>query len=369
MTLCTPLFASEKNKDEPGWLDKLMDKVGSGDEYDPEKIIDFGILPGPFYTPEMKLGIGIAAIGLYKTDREDEEDRLSTLSISGFASVTGAIGLQVVNNTFFDRDRFRLFIDGMIYDAPEKYWGIGYEQNSNDDIEEDYTNVSFGITPRFYIRILEKLYVGAGGNFERNQAKDTESDGLFYQDNPHGTKVKNCGVSYHMMSDTRDFIPNSYKGYLLNLDYYDYKKKLGSDSDYSVTEFTANKYFAVHKSNILAAQAYVRSCDGDVPWSQLSKIGGAQQMRGYWEGRYRDKRMITTQLEYRHKLPGRHGVVAWIGAGMIAPSFNDFDKDEILPNCGVGYRLAFKYRSNVRLDLGFGKNGEIGFYFNVNEAF
>ena len=61
-------------------------------------------------------------------------------------------------------------------------------------------------------------------------------------------------------------------------------------------------------------------------------------------------------------------LILGVGAGAIAPSFDDFHSDQILPNAGIGYRLAFKYRSNVRLDLGFGKN-EIGFYFNVNEAF
>ena len=252
ITLHSTVLASDEKIGEPGWLDNLMDKVGSGDEYNPEKIIDFGILPGPFYTPEMEIGIGIAAIGLYKTDRDDEEERISTLSISGFASITKAIGLKVENNSFFNRDQFRLFIDATVIDAPEKYWGIGYEQNSNDDICEEYTNVSFSLAPRFYVRLLDKLYVGAGGDFISSHAEDTVPGGLFHQDNPHGTTVNSSGVSFHLMSDTRDFIPNPYKGYLLNADYYEYKKDFGSDSNYSVTELTANKYWAVHENNIIA---------------------------------------------------------------------------------------------------------------------
>lgn len=363
-----PACASETNGAIRNWMDGFLESMGSGDDFDPEKLIDFGFLPGPFYTPEMKLGLGLAAVGLYSTNREDEQERISTISISGFASVTSAIGLKMVNQTFFDRDQVRLFVDGIIFDAPEKYWGIGYDQNSDDDNREDYTNITYQISPRVYYRLFNALHVGTGWDYIDTSAKDTEAGGLFFQDNPHGTDVQSSGYSLHIMSDTRDFIPNPYKGHFLNLDFYDYKPSFGSDSDYSVTEFTGNKYWATQENNILAFQVFMRSADDDVPWNRLSKIGGAFQMRGYWEGRYRDKKMITTQLEYRRNLDWRHGVVAWIGAGAIAPTVRDFDSNQILPNAGIGYRLAFKYRSNVRLDLGFGKN-EIGFYFNVNEAF
>ena len=40
-----------------------------------------------------------------------------------------------------------------------------------------------------------------------------------------------------------------------------------------------------------------------------------------------------------------------------------------LPNYGIGYRWEFKNRVNVRLDYGFGKKGQSGFLFNINEAF
>ena len=36
---------------------------------------------------------------------------------------------------------------------------------------------------------------------------------------------------------------------------------------------------------------------------------------------------------------------------------------------GIGYRWEFKKNVNVRLDYGFGKNGQSGFIFNINEAF
>lgn len=367
-TVPHPAHGREQGESLRDRVDGFLETLGSGEGYDPEKLIDFGILPGPFYTPEMELGIGIAAIGLYKTDRHDEHERISTLSISGFASITGAVGLNVTNQSFFSRDRLRLFVNGLVFDAPDKYWGVGYETNADDANDEDYTHISYQASPRVYLRLVDALYIGTGWDVQYSHARDTAPGGLFHQGNPHGTKVCSSGYSFHLMSDTRDFIPNPFTGHLLNLDHYAYGTNLGSDTDHTVTELTGSTYWAPQAKTILAVQGFIRSASGDVPWSDLSKIGGASRMRGYWEGRYRDKKMVTAQIEYRRRLAWRHGIVGWVGAGAIAPSFGKFKSDEILPNAGVGYRLAFKDRSNVRLDLGFGKN-EIGFYFNVNEAF
>ena len=57
------------------------------------------------------------------------------------------------------------------------------------------------------------------------------------------------------------------------------------------------------------------------------------------------------------------------GAGNVFPSFSGFKWGHTLPNYGIGYRWEFKNRVNVRLDYGFGKKGQSGFLFNINEAF
>lgn len=51
------------------------------------------------------------------------------------------------------------------------------------------------------------------------------------------------------------------------------------------------------------------------------------------------------------------------------PKFADLRMKHVLPNFGVGYRWEFKKNVNVRLDYGFGKHGQKGFIFNINEAF
>lgn len=62
-----------------GWLNKL----GASDNFNASKGIDWGVMPGPFYTPELGLGIGTAVVGMYRPDPNDTVSQNSTLTLSG----------------------------------------------------------------------------------------------------------------------------------------------------------------------------------------------------------------------------------------------------------------------------------------------
>ena len=108
---------------------------------------------------------------------------------------------------------------------------------------------------------------------------------------------------------------------------------------------------------------------GDPSWGMMSMIGNSFSMRGYYEGRYRDKHKIEAQVELRQDFWKRCGVAIWGGAGTVFNKFSAMRFDRLLPNWGLGFRWEFKKNSNIRLDYGFGKSGISGFVFNINEAF
>ena len=61
--------------------------------------------------------------------------------------------------------------------------------------------------------------------------------------------------------------------------------------------------------------------------------------------------------------------MVWAGLGTVFGKFSQLRAYKLLPNAGIGYRWEFKKDVNVRLDYGFGKGGQNGFIFNINEAF
>jgi hypothetical protein len=97
-----------------GWIDKILNKLSASKQVDLSHGIDWGVLPGPFYNPEMGFGIGAAAIGLYKPKNAEEDTQLSTVNIHGFATTTGALGIGVDNNTFFADDSYRFVFSGAL---------------------------------------------------------------------------------------------------------------------------------------------------------------------------------------------------------------------------------------------------------------
>ncbi|ABV85648.1 BamA/TamA family outer membrane protein [Shewanella pealeana] len=363
----------QEDKASQGWLEDFLQTLGADGEFDPDKLIDFSYLPGPFYNPEMDLGVGISAVGLYQYDPDDEVSQLSSLVINGLASTNGALGVAVANKTFINQDQQRFYLNAEVFDAPDVFYGVGYDTNHQEGNRVEFNQRIISINPMLLQRMSPTSFVGIGFDFSYADASkinlldsDVDSDvdiGILDESS------RSVGLNLLLNHDSRDNVLNPQSGRILEIDATFYRQYLGSKTDFDVYNALYSEYMQTGRGeDILAWQVRGRFTSGDVPWDQLSKAGGGDLLRGYTSGRYRDKQMLMTQVEYRLNLPGRHGMVFWGGAGVIADDVSEFDANKILPNGGVGYRFEVKPRVNLRLDMAFG-DGDSGFYFNVNEAF
>ncbi len=94
-------------------------------------------------------------------------------------------------------------------------------------------------------------------------------------------------------------------------------------------------------------------------------------MRGYYEGRYRDKFLMLMQLEYRHMFAKRFGFAVFGGAGNVSEDMLSYNLKDIKYNYGGGLRFRFneEEKVNLRVDIGIGADGNSGIYFGIEEAF
>ncbi|MBY5992566.1 BamA/TamA family outer membrane protein [Ferrimonas balearica] len=356
------------------WFEQLLEDLGADGGFDPEKGIDWSVMPGPFYTPEMSLGIGVSTVGLYLPDSAGENAQPSSITLNGFGSVNGSVGVTIANRNFLRDDSLRFYIDAEIYDAPDVYYGVGVDSGRSAANKTDFELTSYSFAPQALMRVLPSTYVGAGFSLRANKAREVEpttpgalparGDGAAFPE-----KSFSSGMTFHIVHDSRDFILNPSEGRLLQADLAVYDDVFGSDHDFQKLTLNYSDYLALESiPGILAWQWLGEFNHGDVPWDQLAKLGGGTRLRGYEAGRYRDRQMTLAQVEYRQPLAGRHGMVYWVGAGTLADKASDLGSEKWLHSVGVGYRFEIKQRVNVRLDMGFG-NGESGFYFAVNEAF
>jgi hypothetical protein len=126
------------------------------------------------------------------------------------------------------------------------------------------------------------------------------------------------------------------------------------------------------ENQVLAYDAYFCATGGKPPFYGNCIYGTNNELRGYVAGKYFDRYMVTSQLEYRLALPMRFGIVAFGGIGEAFPGGDQllFRNNNFLPSGGGGLRfqLSKKYHVNLRADIAQGTDGHT-FSLGIGEAF
>lgn len=346
---------------------RIADYLSKSDKPDPTKKIDFGFLGGPHYSSDAGLGIGLVASGLYSMDRADTLLPQSNLSLYSDVTTKGFMLIGLRGNNIFPQKKYRMDYRLYVYTFPSYFWGIGYDNGDNDANKSKYKRFKMELMGRFQFRLSQNSYLGPMARFQLVRAHDLEDRApVLLEGEDKLVRDYSAGVSYTY--DTRDFMLNAYRGWFVQFDLLFNPRFLGNTYGYTTTDLTVSTYRKIWKGGVLAGEFHARQSFGDVPWSMLAEIGSSNRMRGYYEGRYRDKNVIEGQVELRQRVWKRHGLAAWAGLAEVYPKYSALSWNKILPNAGIGYRWEFKQRVNVRLDYGFTRNGG-GFLFNINEAF
>ncbi|KXI21413.1 BamA/TamA family outer membrane protein [Photobacterium sanguinicancri] len=355
------------------WLNQMLLELGADGQFNPDKGVDWSVMPGPFYTPEKKFGIGVSAVGLYKPDLADTVTQPSSVTINGFGSINGAYGLSFSNTNYLAHDKYRLFIDAELMDSPDVFYGVGMNAGLNND-RVDYTRRTYAASVKGLLQVMQYTYVGLGIEFSKNEASDAEIEDpqkpwVGQSQAGFPDQQFSAGVTMSLAYDSRDFALNASQGRLVKLDYTHFSASLGSDHEFDRVAVNYSDYYSPDLlDGVIAWQALLEANFGDVSWDQMALLGGGSALRGYEQGHYRDRNMMISQVEYRQPIGGRHGMVYWVGAGTLSDQLSELGQEKWLTTVGVGYRFEIKQRVNLRLDMGFG-NGESGFYFAINEAF
>lgn len=367
----TPMAAESDNDTmtvvkKTGFMTRLMNYFNDANKNKKHKKFDFSIIGGPHYSTDTKLGIGLVAAGLYNTDRRDSLLPPSNVSLFSDISTVGFYMLGIRGNHIMPKDRYRIDYTVYFYSFPSDFWGIGHDMGDNNGNKSEMDRWQARIKASLLVRLADNLYAGPTLMYDYVKATDIERPELL-----GGMDTRtSCGAAgFSVVYDSRDVLTNPHRGARVAISQLFRPRFIAGDYTFSTTDIAATCYRQVWDSGILAAEMRGVFNYGNTPWSLMAMLGGSNSMRGYYEGRYRDKNLMTAQLELRQHVWRRNGITLWVGAGSVFSRFGDLRTDRILPNYGIGYRWEFKKDVNVRLDYGFGKNGQSGFLFNINEAF
>lgn len=351
-----------------GVIGKVVEYFEKADDVKPLDKFDISFIGGPDINSTTGIGIGLCGSGLYHLCPSDTTLQQSSITITGEATHKGMFSANIKNDNFFPRDRFRSHAELKLTTFRNQFWGFGYVQNDNDANESLFTQNEIEFKGYFAFRMAQNLYMGPALYYDFRSADRCDD---LSQQLLSGVRRREsvAAVGVTLSYDTRDLIHDAHRGMYVNLEQRVSPSVFNTGGTFTTTDFQLCGYQPIWRGCVLAGELHTKiNCGNRIPWSQFGLVGSNERMRGYYQGRYRDRNIVEAQLEFRQHLWKRFGMVWWVAAANVFQDQHTWKLNQTLPNYGLGLRWRFKPGVNVRIDYGFTRNGS-GLVFCVNEAF
>ncbi|AEV98817.1 hypothetical protein A4D02_09725 [Niastella koreensis] len=307
---------------------------------------------------------------------------LSTIYFTPWFTLSGKFVLPFRNQVWLPNNALLLKGDTRFMIYPQYTWGIGGHTNENEKILLEYNYL------RLYHSCLKKIrknfFLGAGYDldFHFNNRLGNDSSALatipfFDYTKEYHQSTTSSGPVINFLIDSRRNATNPPRGFYLSVDYRFNPEFLGSTYNWQSAFIDVRKYFSFSKyrQNILACWSYYWTVtNGRAPYLDLPSIGWDyynSSGRGFEQNRYRGKRLLYFESEYRRDLSpnGFWGFVVFANAHTVS----EYEGNAFVywhPAAGAGLRIKFNKisRTNIGIDVGVSKN-YTGIYLSLGEAF
>ena len=353
-------------------IEKQKDTLTKFDKFNKKAEAFFKIFPVPIinYTQEAGTTIGLSKFNAFHPVKKDTISLPSKISGLVSFSSAGRIKVAISNDFLLEENKYVILSRFYYIKQPDYLLGIGNDV-SIDDIEK-VTTERIKFNTNALIRVKNNLYVGIAFDITDYIEVETDSTSFLIEDMVTGLEGgTDVGLGAAVVLDSRDNRYNAHSGMFIKSSFLIFNKSLGSAYQFNKLELDVRKYFSPWLNHVIAIQATATSLHGDVPFYDLALLGGANKMRGYYEGALRDNVLVDSQVEYRMPVWKIFGIVGWLGTGRVADDYSNLSIDGFWLSYGGGLRIKVDSENdiNLRIDMGYGPNGINGLYINFAEAF
>ncbi|TAL29598.1 MAG: hypothetical protein EPN93_21150 [Spirochaetes bacterium] len=333
---------------------------------------EWGYLPFaiPFYLPETSVGIGWAFLVFHNPDLSDPSLKPDEYSLYGAVTIKNQQTVGVSADRYFDRNKYRLSTRLDFSRFPNVFWGLGPDTHGDDD--EDFTDIMTNFQGSFAVRLAKNLYAGPAVNLLYDDMMKTEKGGLLDSGKiPGGDGTHASGMGAVVTWDSRDSVFYPYRGVYLDVKALAHLDEAGSEYDFRKLEADARAFLRIYGEMVLALQSVAKLSWGTVPFQSMPRLGGDQIMRGYFDGRFRDRDLVAAQAEIRYPIFWRFAGTAFMSAGQVAPSLHEMSAHNVKYAGGAGLRFIAEKSEHIalRFDAGVDGDGNVNFYVIIKEAF
>ncbi|MDN3669233.1 BamA/TamA family outer membrane protein [Echinicola jeungdonensis] len=365
--IVSPIFTQEnKEINDEGLIDKAFNTA--------EELVDWAstdswtFIPALTYSPETSWGIGARTIKVFRatSTKSDGDLRPSTLPITFLYTLENQAIFTSELELWKDENKDYLHARLELTDYPFKFYGIGNELRQEN--EEDYASRYIYFHLQYQRELLKGFYLGPRYEFRADNIYYKIPEGLLESGNiPGSNHPRLSGLGITANFDTRDNIFQPSGGSFHQFSWMSFQSFLGGNFTFNQYQLDLRKYIRIFDRHVIAMQSWWSFTYGNPPFQHLSLIGGSDIMRGYFEGRYRDRQAMVYQAEYRMPVYRKLGLVFFGSAGQVAPQFRNYSFDRFRYGGGFGFRYRLNDEGlNIRLDIAFGD--QKAFYFGLNEV-
>lgn len=355
------------------WFRKYINSIIS--DTTAEDKAQFLWYPTVAYAPETRWELGFSTLMVYYA-KGDVRNRLSEVNGFSFYTFENQYGFWFDHALYSHQDKYFFLGKIRIQSFPLLYHGIGHNTPGDYAARVDANQIT--IRERVLRKVVKNFFIGLETELNRiSRVNFKPSSSTTQLDLPLGSQgSSNLGVGFGVVYDNRHNVLNVRNGTFAEAAFMRYHKRMLSDFDFTtfLTDFRIFRPIA-GKNVVFAAQAFSQFNFGDVPFNQLSLLGGESLMRGYYLGRFRDRKQVATQVEIRFlplplRFTKRLGAAIFGGAGNVFSSFDQFSTKQMIWSGGAGLRFLVFPKKDVytRFDVAFTRE-KPGFYFFIGEAF
>lgn len=372
--LCLSFLHTTAQEKKSLWEHKLIKRFISS-EKDSSRSAGFVVVPALGYAPETGLEFGLAGVYNFYLNKADTTIRTSNATFIGTFTTERQTNLKLESDIWTTGNLYHYNGELRFRDFPFNYYGIGHSTHQAD--EDMLVLRLIRIRLEGQRRLAPNYYAGLNFAFEDYGFSDKEPGGIYDTQAPDGNiGGTHIALGISQSYDTRDINTYTTKGYYVHVKYAYSPGLWGGDSfkgNLLETDFRA--FFPLTGQLTLGLNANYKTTFGSrIPFYVYPELGGDMMMRGYYNGRYRDRNLLAAQTELRYRFHPRIGVAAFAGTGSTYR--NGFQNARFIPSYGGGLRYFFdlEHNSSIRLEYGVGEQrpGEKrqgGFYLSLSEAF
>jgi len=332
-------------------------------------------LPVLGYSQETELEFG--ATGIYSFYVNKADTNIFTSNINAVTSFTTEkqINLKLETDVWTTGNDFHYIAAIRYKKYPFNYYGIGDQTLVSDKAMLIQKFIQFNL--ELEKKIVRSYYAGINAKFENFDFKNEGQNDSFDPNTVYGGnggKYLAFGISQSY--DSRNSNTETTRG-LYGRMKYAYAPAFWGGDNYTggILSVDVRAFFPIHKKLSLGIQSIFETlASKNTPFYLTRQLGNDEMMRGYYQGRYRNKNYLASQSEIRYRIHPRVGLVAFFGAGTVYANKIDLSHLKFSGGGGARYFFDLEHNSSIRLDYAIGEKNpgekrQGGFYLALGQAF